>query len=253
MYRKYLTISAFIIIALLFTFSCDSINQSADLVETDIPFKILSVEKLNADNDYSQQLFSYLDKKNSTLSSENVVRDNLKLVKMSLPTSDKPEEVFHIVTAQIEVPNDQINNFNTPSAFESDISIISYIVEFDHALLEKRSFSERNEHDGISMIIDLHSNKYELYHVSNRIPVKRIKSDNFNSNEMNIPLMANSDSDTGCLDCGIAECYDTVKEACDGDSDCRFLCDMLDLAGGWCSGQIAVACTIYNTYVFFFD
>lgn len=40
------------------------------------------------------------------------------------------------------------------------------------------------------------------------------------------------------------DCYKTAIEICDGDGDCKLLCDLLDL-GGLCTVSIAVACIIH--------
>jgi hypothetical protein len=40
------------------------------------------------------------------------------------------------------------------------------------------------------------------------------------------------------------DCYKTAVEICDGDGDCKLLCDLLDL-GGLCTVSIAVACIIH--------
>ena len=41
------------------------------------------------------------------------------------------------------------------------------------------------------------------------------------------------------------DCYKMAKDACDGDGDCKLLCDLLDIAGGQCTISIAVACFIH--------
>ena len=40
------------------------------------------------------------------------------------------------------------------------------------------------------------------------------------------------------------DCYKTAVEICDGDGDCKLLCDLLDI-GGFCTVSIAVACIIH--------
>ena len=40
------------------------------------------------------------------------------------------------------------------------------------------------------------------------------------------------------------DCYKMAKDACDGDGDCKLLCDLLDIMGH-CTISIAVACFIH--------
>ena len=41
------------------------------------------------------------------------------------------------------------------------------------------------------------------------------------------------------------ECYKIAKDACGSDSSCDFLCDMFDLAAGYCTLSIGAACAIH--------
>lgn len=48
---------------------------------------------------------------------------------------------------------------------------------------------------------------------------------------------------------GYLECYRCIKNACAGSPECDFLCDMTNLAFGWCNTSIAVSC-IYLAAVY---
>ena len=41
---------------------------------------------------------------------------------------------------------------------------------------------------------------------------------------------------------GYLECYRCMKTACAGNQECDFMCDMTNLAFGWCNASIAISC-----------
>ncbi|MCG2588177.1 hypothetical protein [Rhodohalobacter sulfatireducens] len=154
---------------------------------------------------------------------------------MVFPRSKSPNKKFKIIVAELDKLT--LNKLNEKN-FNGDVALISYIVEYNRAILELREFASTTKQNGKTKIIDLASNQENILRVLNGYPVEKISCENSQSN-----LTMYKE---GCLDCGTAECYTTAKNACEGDPDCNFMCDTLDLAGGWCTLSIATSCFIYN-------
>ncbi|WP_157494115.1 hypothetical protein [Fulvivirga imtechensis] len=54
-------------------------------------------------------------------------------------------------------------------------------------------------------------------------------------------LSFSSKSTSGRINSCIGDCYKTASDACDGDGDCKLLCDLLDIVG-YCTASLASAC-----------
>lgn len=128
-------------------------------------------------------------------------------------------EVLYVIPTPLENSRIGILNVikNKEGKFKSFFELRTFKYEMQSATLEYFSI------DGFSLL---------------KINAKRESSSKFYSLEFpEISTNARMSSCTG-------DCYKTAVEICDGDGDCKLLCDLLDL-GGLCTVSIAVACIIH--------
>lgn len=137
------------------------------------------------------------------------------LKKMELNES----EVLYVIPTPLENSRIGILNVikNKEGKFKSFFELRTFKYEMQSATLEYFSI------DGFSLL---------------KINAKRESSGKFYSLEF--PEISTSARMSSCT----GDCYKTAVEICDGDGDCKLLCDLLDL-GGLCTVSIAVACIIH--------
>ncbi len=128
-------------------------------------------------------------------------------------------EVLYLIPTRLENSKIGILNVvkNKEGKFKSFFELRTFKNEMQSANLEYFTI------DGFSLL---------------KINAKRVGQGKSYSLELpEIPTNARMSSCTG-------DCYKTAVEICDGDGDCKLLCDLLDL-GGLCTVSIAVACIIH--------
>jgi hypothetical protein len=128
-------------------------------------------------------------------------------------------EVLYVIPTPLENSRIGILNVikNKEGKFKSFFELRTFKNEMQSATLEYFTM------DGVSLL---------------KINAKRESSGKFYSLEFpENSTIARMSSCTG-------DCYKTAVEICDGDGDCKLLCDLLDL-GGLCTVSIAVACIIH--------
>lgn len=128
-------------------------------------------------------------------------------------------EVLYVIPTPLENSRIGILNVikNKEGKFKSFFELRTFKYEMQSATLEYFSI------DGFSLL---------------KINAKRESSGKFYSLEF--PEISTSARMSSCT----GDCYKTAVEICDGDGDCKLLCDLLDL-GGLCTVSIAVACIIH--------
>lgn len=128
-------------------------------------------------------------------------------------------EILYVIPTRLENSKIGILNIikNKEGKFKSFFELRTFKNEMQSATLEYFTM------DGFSLL---------------KINAKRESSGKFYSLEFpENSINARMSSCTG-------DCYKTAVEICDGDGECRLLCDLLDV-GGLCTVSIAVACIIH--------
>ena len=128
-------------------------------------------------------------------------------------------EVLYLVPTQLENSKIGILNIikNKEGKFKPFFELRTFKNEMQSATLEYFTI------DGFSIL---------------KINAKKESLGKFYSLEF--PEISNNARMSSCT----GDCYKTAVEICDGDGDCKLLCDLLDL-GGLCTVSIAVACIIH--------
>ena len=129
------------------------------------------------------------------------------------------DEVLYVIPTPLENSRIGILNVikNKEGKFKSFFELRTFKNEMQSATLEYFTM------DGVSLL---------------KINAKRESSGKFYSLEF--PENSTNARMSSCT----GDCYKTAVEICDGDGDCKLLCDLLDL-GGLCTVSIAVACIIH--------